>query len=59
MEQGKKPNMTLKQYISEKIRMLTEDFEMDLLEREIEHIQSLKTEIQVDNYVRTLFDKYL
>ena len=51
--------MTLKQYKNEKIRMLTDDFCMKLSEDEIDHIQSLKTEIQVDNYVRTLFDKYL
>ena len=51
--------MSLKQYKNEKIRMLTEDFCMPLTESEIEHIRSLKTEIQVDNYVRTLFDKYL
>lgn len=59
MEQGKKPSMTLKQYITEKLRMLTEDFCMDLTESEIEHMKSLKTEIQVDNYARYLFEHNL
>lgn len=51
--------MTLKQYIKEKIRMLMDDFCIDLSKEEIEHMRSLKTEIEVDNYARYLFDHNL
>lgn len=51
--------MTLKQYIREKIRMLTKDFCIPLTEEELDHFATLTTEIQVDNYTRHLFAKYL
>ena len=46
--------VTLKQYIREKVRMLRKDFCIDLTDEQIAHMKSLKNEIQVDNYAHDL-----
>ena len=46
--------VTLKQYIKEKIRMLRNDFMIKLTTEQIIHMQGLKNEIQVDNYAHDL-----
>jgi hypothetical protein len=46
--------LTLKQYIREKIRMLRKDFCIDLTDEQIAHMRSLKSEIAVDNYAHDL-----
>ena len=45
---------TLKTYIKRKIRMLEEEFFIDLTSSEIEHMKSLKSEIEVDQYAHRL-----
>ena len=45
----------LKRYIKEKLKMLQEEFLIQLTETEIEHMQNLKTELAVDQYAHTLF----
>ena len=47
----------LETYIKEKIQMLREEFKIRLTKSEIQHMKSLKTEIAVDNYCRSLFDR--
>lgn len=47
-------SMTLKQYVKMKIRLFERDFHIKLSESEIEHMKSLKNEIQVDNYARDI-----
>ena len=47
--------ISLKAYINAKIKMLTEEFLIELTKADIEHMRSLKTEIQVDNFVRKIF----
>ena len=49
---------TMKAYIKEKLDIL-DDFYIKLNAAEIKHLKSLTSEIQVDNYVRDLFKKYL
>lgn len=54
--QGRKSmQISLKAYINAKIKMLTEEFLIELTKADIEHMRSLKTEIQVDNFVRKIF----
>lgn len=45
-------------YIQEKLDILSE-FCIKPKTSEIKHLESLASEIQVDNYVRDLFHKYL
>lgn len=45
----------LSQYINDKIDMLRSEFKMRLSRAEIEYMQSLTTEIAVDNFAHTLF----
>ena len=47
--------MTLEDYIKEKLRMLQEDFYLKLTEEEINHMRSLTRDIDVDHYAHTLF----
>lgn len=47
----------MKTYINDKIKMLRKEFHIRLTESEIQHLKSLKTEIAVDNYCRSLFDR--
>ena len=47
----------LETYIKDKIEMLKIEFKIRLTESEIQHMKSLKTEIAVDNYCRSLFDR--
>jgi len=49
---------TMKAYIKEKLDVLN-DFYIKPKANEIKHLKSLTSEIQVDNYVRDLFNKYL
>lgn len=51
--------LTLEQYITEKLNMLTQEFKFKLTKSETSHLCSLKTETAVDRYVRDLFKKYL
>lgn len=48
--------LTLNQYIKQKIKMLQRDFKVYLTDEQMDHIKSLTSEIQVDNYARTLLD---
>ena len=45
----------MKEYIEAKIKFLRKDFKMKLTAEELAYMRSLKTEIQVDQYARTLF----
>lgn len=47
-------HQTLKTYIKRKIKMLEEEFLIDLTRSEIEYIKSLKSEIEVDQYAHRL-----
>lgn len=51
--------LTLEQYIEEKLKMLKVEFKIRPKCFEIDHLKSLTSEIQVDNYVRDLYKKYL
>lgn len=51
--------MTLDKYIEQKLNFLGEHFKIHPKANEILHLQSLKNEIQVDNYIRDLLKKYL
>ena len=53
-----KSTMTLEEYIEEKLELLKE-FAIHPKAYELRHFESLTSEIQVDNYVRDLFKKYL
>lgn len=46
--------LTLKQYINQKIRILQRDFKVYLTDEQMDHMKSLTSEIQVDNYAHTL-----
>ena len=48
--------ITLKQYIKQKIKILQRDFKVFLTDEQIDHMKSLTSEIQVDNYARKLLD---
>lgn len=48
---------TLKQYKEQKIDMLRNDFWIPLTEDEIEHMNSLPSEMRVDAYARDLMRK--
>lgn len=50
-------SMSLEDYIAAKLRILHRDFKLDLDPEEILHMQSLKSEIAVDNYARDLISK--
>ena len=54
--EGRCHQMTLKQYIRFKIKILQRDFKLILTEEQIDHMKSLTSEIQVDNYARKLLD---
>lgn len=49
----------IKTYIKRKIRMLKEDFYLNLTEEEISHMKSLKRDIDVDHYAHTLLNNKL
>jgi hypothetical protein len=46
--------ITLDEYVKEKIAMFKEDFRIKLSTKERKHMYSLPTEIAVDNYARTI-----
>lgn len=46
--------VSIKTYIKHKIRMLQRDFRLHLTEEEINHLQSLKREIDVDHYAHDI-----
>ena len=50
-------DMPLEKYIRTKLIILRRDFGLALDESEIKHMQSLKSDIQVDNYARDLINK--
>lgn len=49
--------MTIEEYIDQKIDMLIYDFKIRLTESEIKYMKTLKTEIAVDNFAHDLFDR--
>lgn len=51
--------LTIEEYITEKLNMLTQEFTFKLTKGEIAHLCGLTTEGAVDRYVRDLFKKYL
>lgn len=51
--------LSLEEYIEEKLNMLKNEFKIKPKAHELMHLKSLKNEIQVDNYIRDLFKKYL
>lgn len=61
MAKQKQKLSPLEIYIIDKINMMQEKrgFNLRLTKSEIEHMKSLKSEIQVDNYARDLFRKKL
>lgn len=48
----------IKAYAKQKLKFLTQ-FAIYPKEHEKEHMMSLKTEIAIDNYFKSLMDKYL
>lgn len=52
-------DIPLPQYIAHKISMLQSNFKLKLTEAEIAHMESLQTEIAVDNYAHSLIMKKL
>ena len=48
---------TLKQYKEQKIKMLQDDFWIPLTAEQIEHMNSLPSEMRVDAYARDLMRK--
>ena len=51
--------ISIKTYIKEKLRMLQNDFYINLTEEEIAHMKSLKREIDVDHYAYDIINKNL
>lgn len=49
----------LKAYVDEKLEMLRKDFYIRPNKKQVLHMQTLKSEIAVDNYCRKLFMKKL
>lgn len=47
----------MKQYISEKVRMLTKDFHFKLSFDEVEKLNTCTTEMQADRVARDIFNK--
>ena len=47
--------VSLESYKRAKIRMLKNEFRIQLTEEQEEHINNLKSEIAIDNYARGLF----
>lgn len=46
--------MTIDEYRKDKMLMLVRDFKVGLKQAEIDHLMELKTEISIDQYVRTI-----
>lgn len=46
--------MTIDEYRKDKMLMLSRDFRIGLKQHEIDHLMTLKTEIAIDQYVRTI-----
>lgn len=55
----KEKQIPLSEYISKKLTMLQQHFKFRLTEVEIAHMESLTSEITVDNYAHALLVKYL
>ena len=51
--------MTISQYIEEKLKILRRDFKINPTLEEKTHMLSLTSEILVDNYAHALLIKYL
>jgi hypothetical protein len=49
--------ITLEEYINNKIDMLRRDFKIRLSRAEIEYMQSLTTETAVDNFAHDFFER--
>lgn len=53
------PNLTVEQFCEAKIEMLENDMAIKLTDKQKSHFRKLKTEIQIDNYVRKIiFDAW-
>ena len=50
-------DMPLDKYIKMKLTILQRDFRITLTKSEIEHMQNLTSDVQVDNYARSLINK--
>ena len=46
------------QFVDEKIKMLTEDFKINLTYEDKKYLRSFKTENHINTAVRTIFNKY-
>ena len=49
-------DMPLDKYIEMKLTILQRDFRITLRKSEIDHMRGLKSDIQVDNYARTIIN---
>jgi hypothetical protein len=49
---------TPEQFIEEKLAMLGEDFKLTLTDEEINHLSSLKTEVDINAAVRTILNNH-
>lgn len=54
--EGRCRKYPIKSYINYKIKILQRDFKVALTDEQIDHMKSLTSEIQVDNYARKLLD---
>ena len=59
VERCLRKNLSLPEYKKLKIKTLTKEFKFRLTNEEILHFNELKSEIAVDQYVRSLYNKYL
>ena len=50
---------SLEEYMNQKVKMLKKDFKIRLTAKETNYLQSLPTEIAVDNYIRTIIKNKL
>lgn len=53
----KQRKVSLKRYREEKLNMLTKDFRIDLTPEELAHMQTLTTEVQLDQFCLGIINK--
>lgn len=49
--------VTLETYKKRKLSMLEKQFKLKLTEEDVDHMNSLSSEIEVDNFTKKLFDR--
>lgn len=49
----------LDKYKKEKLKILKRDFHIRITDADVEHMEALKTEIQVDNFVKEIINTRL